>query len=100
MIGSLAWSDAPDLVIRLAAVIVALGVLHRLGLGIWRTARRIEDTFDLVHHELQKNSGTSLRDAVDRIDESQAELRSIAEALAARVGVLERREGGGRRDTD
>lgn len=57
-----------SLLLHAAAAIVALGVLHRFGLGIYRLTRKIHETFDLVHHELRPNAGSSLRDAVDRIE--------------------------------
>ena len=61
-------SDAVETIIKIAALIVALGIIHRAGLAAYRAARRIEDTFDLVHHELKPNSGSSLYDAIKRID--------------------------------
>lgn len=71
-------TEAVEIIIKAAALVVALGVLHRAGLGIYRTARRIESTFDLVHHELTPNSGSSLYDAIRRIDRR-------VEALEART---------------
>lgn len=62
-------SDAVETIIKIAALIVALGIIHRASLATYHTARRIEDTFDLVHHELTPNSGSSLYDAIKRIDE-------------------------------
>jgi len=61
-------SDAVEIIIKVAALVVALGIIHRAGLGMYRAARRIEDTFNLVHHELTPNSGSSLYDAIKRID--------------------------------
>lgn len=66
-----------DIIVRAAALVIALGVLHRLGLAIYRTAKRIEHTFDLVHHELQPNSGSSLYDAIKRIDQRVEVLEAI-----------------------
>ena len=53
-----------------AGIILALGVIGRSAVGVYRLAKRIEETNDLVHHELQPNSGSSLRDAVDRVEAS------------------------------
>lgn len=92
-----------------AALIVALGVLHRFGLGVWRAARRIEDTHThvqriptieaygietrrlvddlsgLVMHELRPNGGSSMFDKVAVVEE--------------RSRTLEQRHAG-RRSTD
>lgn len=37
-------------------------------LGVMARLHRIEERVQAVEHELQPNSGTSLRDAVDRVD--------------------------------
>lgn len=73
------------MLIKAAAAVVALGILHRAGLGIYRTARRIEDTFDLVHHELKPNSGGSLRDAIDRIETEARDAAGLAGEAANRA---------------
>ena len=75
-------SDAGSMLLYAASLVVALGILHRAGRGLYRAARRIEDTFELVNHELRPNSGGSLWDKIHRID--------------SRVEVL---EGLDRRDT-
>lgn len=52
----------------MGAALGALGLGWRVVRFFYRAARRIEDTFDLVHRELQPNGGSSLRDAVTRIE--------------------------------
>lgn len=65
-----------SLLLHIAAAIVALGVLYRFGLSIYRLTRKIHETFDLVNHELKPNAGSSLRDAVDRIESRVAALEA------------------------
>ena len=69
--------EAVEVIIKLAALVVALGILHRFGLGTYRLSRAIHDTFDLVNHELRPNSGSSLYDAIKRIDERVEVLEAI-----------------------
>jgi hypothetical protein len=73
----MAMSEASEVIIKAAAVIVAIGILYRFGLAAYRTARRVEDTFDLVHHELTPNSGSSLYDAIKRIDKRVEVLEAL-----------------------
>lgn len=77
-------TEAVEIIIKAAALVVALGILHRFGLGIYRTARRIESTFELVHHELTPNGGGSLYDAISRIDQRVEVLESIDRRSRAR----------------
>lgn len=60
--------DAAQAIGSIAAILVGLGIIGRTILGAYRIARRIEATNDLVHRELHTNGGSSLRDAVDRIE--------------------------------
>lgn len=50
------------------AAIAGLYAIARLLLAGYRAAQRIESTYELVNHELRPNSGSSLWDAVHRID--------------------------------
>lgn len=68
---------AIEAILKIAALVVALGILHRFGLGCYRLTRAIHDTFDLVNHELRPNSGGSLYDAIRRIDDRVEVLESI-----------------------
>lgn len=70
-------SSLQEYILSAAALVVALGVLHRAGVGMYRAARRIEDTFDLVHRELLPNGGGSLHDAIRRIDQRVEVLEGI-----------------------
>lgn len=69
--------DVAKILGAIAAIIIATGVLHKCGLGVYRTARRIEDTFDLVKKELTPNGGGSLHDAIRRIDHRVEVLEAI-----------------------
>ena len=61
-------SDPVGAVVQLAAATVAIGVLLRAATGIYRFVRRIDAVHEVVVRELQPNGGSSLRDAVARID--------------------------------
>lgn len=83
-----------------AAILVALGVIGRAALGVYRLAKRIESTNDLVHHELQPNSGSSLRDAVDRVEATLEAVSERTTEIEKRVDVLDRRSGDRRTSDD
>lgn len=61
------WDDN---LLGAAAVAGALAVLWRYVFAPLRTnARRVMDVISLVEHELKPNSGATLRDAIDRIEQ-------------------------------
>ncbi len=60
-----------------AGIIVSLGVILRAGIAVYRAAKRIESTYELVNHELRPNSGSSLWDAVHRVDRRVEVLEGI-----------------------
>lgn len=85
------------------AAVAALIAIGKAILGVYRAARRIESTFDLVEHELKPNSGSSLRDAVDRIEikadnavgraeEAASNSKDAAEHAAEALARIERLE--------
>lgn len=65
-----------SVLLHAAAAVVALGVLYRFAASIYQIAWKFHEMFDLVQHELRSNAGSSLRDAVDRIEERMDSLES------------------------
>lgn len=64
--------EAGELVVFIAAVVGALGVIGRMVVRpLVRFGRRVETTLDAVRNDLLPNGGGSLRDAVDRIETRQ-----------------------------
>jgi len=74
--------DAAQATGSIAAILLALGVIGRALLGIYRIAKRVESTDALVRKELPPNGGTSLRDAIDRIEAKADNAVSRAEDAA------------------
>ena len=59
----------------IAAILTAIEVIRRTVLKpMWVTWHRIDDTVRHVHAELMPNSGSSLRDAVDRLERQHLDL--------------------------
>jgi hypothetical protein len=77
MIGAFHW---PDLANYSTATAPALALTVWFGRALWRN----------IKHELTPNSGTSLRDAVDRIETS---VSSITEELTRLDKKIERHMG-------
>ncbi len=69
------WSPLVDDIIKLSLLLAALGVLYR---GLIKPARErlalLNKIWDKLVHETEPNSGTSMRDAIDRTDLRLAEL--------------------------
>ncbi len=79
---AVAWSIHENEIIRVCALVgaigVAVGVVYKWPIGpAVRFFKRLEATIMFVEHELTPNNGSSIKDAIDRID--------------ARVGALETR---------
>ncbi len=69
-----------------AAVIVAVGVIWRgVVRPVIRYARRVETTIQAVQGQMVNNGGTTLRDAVDRIDLRTSTLEAWRESVDARL---------------
>jgi len=86
---------APDVhhaIIELAALIMAIGVIVVSMKSIYRIAKHIEMTFELVNHELKSNAGSSIRDAIDRLERTGVELTNEMKLLSDRVQKIERGE--------
>jgi hypothetical protein len=61
------------------AIAAALGVIHRVFF------KKLTDKIDTINKELHPNHGSSLRDAVNRIEQSQAEIKQNAKEIRAKI---------------
>lgn len=53
----------------IAGAIVSLGVIHRAVIyPVYKWARKLEATIDFVEEQMKPNSGSSVRDSLDRIE--------------------------------
>ena len=84
--------DVHHAIIGLAALIMAIGVIVVSMKSIYRIAKHIEMTFELVNHELKPNAGSSIRDAIDRLERTGVELTNEMKLLSDRVQKIERGE--------
>jgi hypothetical protein len=78
-----------------AAVLIVL-IIVVLGLpqvGTWRNSRQAKtharEARDAIRHEAQPNSGSSMKDALNRIEGRQVEQGQTLDAVVQRVAVLE-----------
>lgn len=89
-------SNVDELIIALAAILIAAGVIYKFARGMYYGVKRIEaalgvdeegrtiaDRLDMVEHQLFPNNGSSLADKVTAID-----IRQVA--LETQMGTLER----------
>lgn len=54
----------------ISGCIVSIGIIYRGAVRpVYRWAQRLEKTMGFVEYQMRPNSGTSLRDSVDRIEE-------------------------------
>lgn len=52
-----------------AGTIVSLGVIHRAVIyPVYKWAKRLEQTISFVEEQMKPNSGSSVRDSLDRIE--------------------------------
>jgi hypothetical protein len=83
------------------AVVVVLALLVWPGVSSWMTARQARDSARAAHaaieHEARPNSGSSMKDSLNRLEAGQREqgqtLTAVADAVAdqgRRLDVLER----------
>lgn len=69
---------AAQWVITGGAVVGAVGMIFRgLVLPVYRWARRIETAMTYVESNLKNNGGSSLRDAIDRIENRLTDLENL-----------------------
>jgi hypothetical protein len=69
-----------------AAVVIAIGVIYRgVVRPVIRYARRVESTIKAVDSQFRPNGGSSLRDAVDRIDARTSSLEAWRESVDTRL---------------
>ena len=57
-----------DQATQLALIAVAVGVVTKAGLWLYRVLRTVGDAAEFLQHELKENSGRSLRDYAVRTD--------------------------------
>ena len=88
-------ADSKDIIVGIAAALVALGIIWRYVVRpvisgtrkAWRTIEDVGDAVAFVKAEMRPNGGSSLRDAVNRIetkvDNHEARLAALEAALAA-----------------
>lgn len=63
--------DVAVTVAQLAVIVTGLTAIGVAGWRVLRFVRKSVHAFDIVIHELQPNHGTSIRDAVDRMEKRQ-----------------------------
>ncbi len=52
-----------------AGAIVSIGIIHKAVLyPVYKWARRLEKTMEFVEEQMKPNSGSSMRDSLDRIE--------------------------------
>lgn len=61
------------------AISGAIAILHRVFF------KRLCDQLDAINKELHPNHGSSLRDAVNRIEQSQAEIKADAKEIRNKI---------------
>lgn len=63
----------------LIAIAAAIGILHRVFF------KKLTDRLESINKELHPNSGSSLRDVVNRIEENQKEIKKDVEGVREKV---------------
>ena len=82
---AVAWEQHGREIVTVAAVLAALGVIYRAMVRpVMQFGRRIDKALGAVEKELQPNGGSSLRDAVNRVE-------SVAGHTSVRVEELHQR---------
>ena len=76
------YRDVGEWLVFLAAVITALAVIWRNAIRpVVKGIQNVERTLDAARRELIPNGGSSLRDAVDRIEAKQHTMERRVEAV-------------------
>lgn len=76
-------SDAAIVAGQLTAVLVCVTILARLVWGAIKFFRKVANAAALITHELVPNGGSTLRDAVDRIEARVQRLESVVDEVKA-----------------
>ena len=88
-------ADSKDLIVAIAAALVALGIIWRYIVrpvvhgtrSAWRTIEDVGEAVAFVKAEMKPNGGSSMRDAINRIeakvDNHEQRLAALEVALAA-----------------
>jgi hypothetical protein len=75
-------------IITAGGVVGALGVIfHTVVRPVVRWAKRIESAVSTVEQNMMNNGGSSLRDAIDRIEKRLTELEGMVAGTAAKPTV-------------
>ena len=65
-----------DNILLTAAITVALIAIGNFALMLYRWAKTIDTSLDYIKHEMELNSGKTMRDAIARIEAKQIELEA------------------------
>lgn len=60
----------------IAGALVSIGVILKSLAAVFRWAKRIEGALDFVEEQMRPNSGSSLRDSLDRIENRLTQVES------------------------
>lgn len=85
-----AWEDNAEAIIKAGAVLSAVAAFGRfLVVPVVRYFKRIEKAMSVVEHEFRPNNGSSLRDAIDRVEGVLSTMQNDLSTLAGRADALE-----------
>lgn len=59
-----------------AGCLVSVGVILRSAVAVYKWARRIDSALGFVEEQMKPNSGSSLRDSLDRIENRLTQVES------------------------
>ena len=65
-----------DNLLLTAAITLALIAIGNFALMLYRWAKTIDTSLDYIKHEMELNSGKTMRDAIARIEKKQAEIEA------------------------
>ena len=65
-----------DNILLTAAITVAILAIGNFAFILYRWAKTIDTSLDYIKHEMELNSGKTMRDAIARIEKKQAEIES------------------------
>lgn len=81
-------TNADEIVITLAAVVTALGLLYRkVVFPVIKFGRRAMETIESVERQVQPNNGGSMRDELKRVESDVAGMKTTLDAV---VGIVTR----------
>jgi len=95
---AIAWEEHGELIVRLAAILVALGAIVGMcnkwvAQPIIRWGKRVERALDAVESQLlTNNGGSTTKDKLEDIQKQTKAINAHVGALDKRVGRLERKD--------